>query len=71
MTLKHYNRLRWNQGEGISLLSSHGKLLTLLAPNNPPVFGSASGLLPIDAVSCYGCDVIRSSNGCYGTLEEA
>ena len=73
MTIKHYNKLRKNQGEGISLRSSsNGKVLTLTLPvdNNPPVFGSSSGFLPINAISCYGCDKINSSNGCYGFFEE-
>ena len=52
MTIKHYNKLRKNQGEGISLRSSsNGKVMTLPVDNNPPVFGSSSGFLPIDAKS--------------------
>ena len=72
MELAHYNRLNKNQLEGMSLRSSsNGQLWTSPTGNNPPVFGSVSGLLPIDAISCHGCDNIRSSNGCEGTFEES
>ena len=68
----HFNRLNKNRLEGMTLRAlSNGKLLTFPSRDNVPVFGSASGLLPVDAISCHGCDVIRSSNGCNGVFEEA
>ena len=72
MGLFHRNRLHKNQIETISLRSSlDGKLWTPPSNPNPPPNGRASGLLPIDAISCHGCDVIRSANGCNGAFEEA
>lgn len=72
MAFSHFNLLHKKQAEGISLRSLlNGTLWTSPNGNHFPVFGSASGLLAIDAVSCHGCDVIRSSNGCVGTFEAA
>ena len=71
MGLVHINRLNKNRLEGMTLRSSlNEKLWTSPSDNHPPVFGSASGLLAIDAISCHGCDAIRSSNGCDGEFEE-
>ena len=72
MSLVHNNRLNKNQLEGISLRSSsNGKLWTSPAHNKPSAYGSASGLLAVEAISCHGCDVIRLSNGCDGAFEVA
>ena len=72
MGMIHFNHLNKNQSEGMSFRSlSNGKLWTAPSQNNPSSYGSASGLLPVDAISCHGCDVIRSSNGCVGAFEGA
>ena len=72
MALVHYNRLNKNRAEGMSLRSSsNGKVLTSPSDSNPQVFGSASGLLAVDAISCHGCGMISSSTGCDGAFEVA
>ena len=72
MLMIHNSRLNKYQIEGISLRSmSSGKLWISPSRDNPSAYGSASGLLPISAISCNGCDMIRSSHGCDGAFEEA
>ena len=68
MGLINNNRLNKNLMEGMSLRSTqNGKLWT--SPSRAP--SAYGGLLAVDAISCYGCDVISSSNGCDGSFEEA
>lgn len=72
MSIVHYNRLNRNRAEGITLQSSvNGTFWTSQSSDNPPVFGAVSGLLPVEAISCAGCEAIRSSNGCLGTFKTA
>ena len=71
MSLVHNNRLNKYQLEKVSFRSSNGKLWTSPSHNKPSAYGSASGLLAVEAISCLGCDVIRSSSGYDGTFDVA
>ena len=60
----------FNGAEGLSLRSQNGAIWQ--SPGiNPPSIGPSSGLLPVTAVSCKGCDSIVSSISCQGTFETA
>ena len=56
MSWMHYNRLNHNLVEGMSLRGAENGNLWTSPPANPTAIGPNSGLLPIKAISCHGCD---------------
>ena len=53
----------------LQLIAQNGSVVTLTDLNDPKL--KTDGLLPVEAISCYGCEVIQSADAseCPGKFE--